>query len=274
MPSVDLSGGAGGGGGGGGGIDLGFGGGSPPMSGAGAPPGGPGAGGAASSSGGAGANLGAYAAQAALNDPAVQAHIKEQAYQQAQQGYNVAREGAAQAVSELRKYVQEGPAGISILCFLGGIATTIVGFLGLLNISGGLTSPFTYVLNVYLTMFGLVTFLLEADMESFKNMKVLGKLAPFVEQYQREVFDRAKVLTELRGRGFYYVFIGSLAITQCFLCLLFLVGVWNLLMGVLCLMMSFGINPADHMQMAPGGGYPGRGYPDHGSPLYDPRQGP
>lgn len=261
MTSVDLSG--AGGGGGGGGYGPGFGGGSPP------PPGSPPQAGAGAGAGGGGGAFGAYAAQAALNDPTVQAHIKDAAYQQAQQGYAVAREGAATAVQELRKYVQEGPAGISILCFLGGIATTVVGFLGLLNISGGLTSPFTYVLNAYLTMFGIVTFLLEADMESFKNMKVLGKLAPFVEQYQHEVFNRAKVLTELRGRGFYYVFVGSLAITQCFFCLLFLVGVWNLLMGVLCLLMSFGINPADHMHMQPGM-QPG----DPGAPLYDNRQGP
>lgn len=42
-------------------------------------------------------------------------------------------------------------------------------------------------------------------------------------------------------------FIGTLAVTQCFLCLTFVAGLWNLLMGVLCLLMSFGINPAVHL---------------------------
>jgi len=178
-----------------------------------------------------------------MNNP----HVRDAAYEQANQGFSVVRQGASQAVSELRKYVQEGPAGVSILCFLGGLATTIVGILGLLNISSSLTSPFQYVLNAYLTLFGVVTVLLEADMESFGRMKVLGKLKPFVEKYQMEVFNRAKVLTELRGRGFYYVFLGSLAVTQCMFCLDFVIGLWNVLMGALCLMMSFGINPANHM---------------------------
>lgn len=195
----------------------------------------------------------------------MQQHIRNAAYDQAQQGYQVARVGAAQAVQELHRYVQEGPAGISMLCFLGGIATTFAGLVGILNIGNGLTSPFSYLLNGYLTLFGVVTFLLEADMESFKNMKVLGRLAPFVDQYQIEVFNRAKFLTELRGRGLYYLFVGSLAITQCFFCLLFLVGAWNVLMGVLCLLMSFGINPTEHMA---------GGLQEQNVPLYNAPHGP
>jgi len=188
-------------------------------------------------------------AEAALQDPGVQAQLKAHAYERAQQGMEVAKQGAAVAVQELQRYVQEGPAGISVLCFLGGLVTCLVGFLGLLSITDTLTSPFQYVLNAYLTMFGLVTFLLEADVESMASLKVIGRLSPWVERYQMEVFQRANFLTELKGRGFFYAFVGTLAITQCFLCLHFLVGLWNLLMGVLCLMMSFGINPADHMQM-------------------------
>eukprot|EP00933_Yihiella_yeosuensis_P004721 TRINITY_DN109123_c0_g1_i1.p1 TRINITY_DN109123_c0_g1~~TRINITY_DN109123_c0_g1_i1.p1 ORF type:complete len:256 (+),score=51.76 TRINITY_DN109123_c0_g1_i1:83-850(+) len=221
--------------------------------------------------------FGAQMAQAALQDPGVQAHIKEAAYQQAQVGMQAAKEGAAQAVQELKKYVQEGPAGISVLCFLGGGATFIIGFLGLLSIGDIFGEPFQYVLNAYLCMFGIVTFLLEADVESVKNLRVLGRLYPWVERYQIEVFNRANFLTELRGRGFFYTFIGTLAITQCFLCLHFLAGLWNLLMGVLCLMMSFGINPADHMDLASqhqGYGHYGQPAPSHDVPLFDARHGP
>lgn len=194
-----------------------------------------------------------------------QEHLRNAAYDQAQQGFQAAREGASVAVAELHKYVQEGPAGISMLCFLGGMATTVAGVIGLLNLGTIFTAPFTYVLNGYLTLFGLVTFLLEADLESFKTMKVLGRFAPFVDQYQGEVFVRAKFLTELRGRGMYYLFVGSLAITQCFFCLFFLIGAWNVLMGMLCLLMSFGINPTENL-LAPSS--------EHNIPLYNAPHGP
>eukprot|EP00913_Durusdinium_trenchii_P009514 g8942.t1 len=145
------------------------------------------------------------------------------------------------ALQELGKYIQEGPAGISVLCFLGGMATTLIGLLGLLNFGNGFTSPFQsrsmFPRNAYLMVFGIVTFLLEADVESLRSMKVLGRLSPWVERYQLEVFNRANFLTELRGRGFFYVFIGTLAVTQCFICLTFVAGLWNLLMGILCLLM-------------------------------------
>eukprot|EP00930_Biecheleria_cincta_P057033 TRINITY_DN43038_c0_g1_i1.p1 TRINITY_DN43038_c0_g1~~TRINITY_DN43038_c0_g1_i1.p1 ORF type:complete len:281 (+),score=62.33 TRINITY_DN43038_c0_g1_i1:67-843(+) len=196
-----------------------------------------------------GQQMAGHMAEAALQDPGVQAQLKAAAYERAQQGMEAAKQGAAVAVQELQKYVQEGPAGISVLCFLGGLVTCVVGILGLLSITDSLISPFHYVLNAYLAMFGLVTFLLEADVESMASLKVIGRLSPWVERYQMEVFQRANFLTELRGRGFFYAFVGTLAVTQCFLCLHFLVGLWNLLMGILCLMMSFGINPADHMHM-------------------------
>ncbi|CAK8992216.1 unnamed protein product [Durusdinium trenchii] len=186
--------------------------------------------------------------EAAMQDPTVQQHIKEVAYQQASAGYEAAKVAGAMAAEELGKYIQEGPAGISVLCFLGGMATTLIGLLGLLNFGNGFTSPFQYVLNAYLMVFGIVTFLLEADVESLRSMKVLGRLSPWVERYQLEVFNRANFLTELRGRGFFYVFIGTLAVTQCFICLTFVAGLWNLLMGILCLLMSFGISPASHLQ--------------------------
>lgn len=206
--------------------------------------------GGAGGNGYAGGGFGGAVAQAALNDPGIQQQLKEAAYYQAQQGLQVAKEGAVQAVHELKHYVQEGPAGISILCFLGGLATTVVGFLGLLSIPDGITKPLHYVLNAYLTVFGVVTFLLEADLDSVKKLRCIGRLAPWIERYQQEVFTRAQFLTELRGRGFFYLFVGTLAITQCFICLLFLVGLWNGCMGILCLLMSFGINPAHHIPLA------------------------
>jgi hypothetical protein len=191
--------------------------------------------------------MGAQVLQATIQNPQVQEAIKAQAAEAASHSWEAAKVGGAAMGSELHKYVQEGPAGISILCFLGGLATTAIGLLGVLNIGAIFGKPFTYVLSVYLTGFGLVAVLLEADTEKLAGMKVIGKLAPLFEQYQMEIFRKALFLTELRGRGLFYLFVGTLSITQCWVCLFFVCGVWNLLMGVLCLMMSFGINPADHL---------------------------
>jgi len=221
-----------------------------------------GGGGAAPGGGGGFSNaLGEQVAAAALNDPHVQSQIKQTAMHHASQGFAVAKEGAATAYSELHSYIQEGPAGVSVLCFLGGLATTIVGFLGLLSVFSVVLSPFQYVLNVYLTGFGVISVLLEADVERIKDRRIIGRLAPWCQYYQQQVFEKAKFLTELRGRGLFYVFVGTLAVTQCFLCLLFVVGMWNLTMGVFCLAMSLGINPTEHLlppqagaAQAPGGG--------------------
>jgi len=197
--------------------------------------------------GGYAGQMGANMVTAAVQNSAVQDAMKAKAAEAATQGWEAAKVGGVQAASELHKYVQEGPAGISILCFLGGCATCVIGLIGLLNIGQIFSAPFNYVLSMYLTAFGLVAMLLEADVEQLARRNIIGKLAPLCEHYQMEIFERAKFLTELRGRGFFYVFVGTLAITQCVLCLYFACGLWNLLMGVLCLMMSFGINPGDHL---------------------------
>merc|ERR1719158_2608746 len=82
-------------------------------------------------------------AMAAMNDPAMQ----ETASTHARNSVTYARQATMKAVAEFHRYIQEGPAGVSILCFAGGCATTFVGLLGLLNIIGGLSSPFKYLLN-------------------------------------------------------------------------------------------------------------------------------
>jgi hypothetical protein len=185
---------------------------------------------------------------AIYNNGAVQDAMYEHAQDAAHRGMSAAKEGAGVAISELGKYVREGPAGVSILCFLGGIVTFAVGFCGCLNVFSIIGRPFSYVLHLYLTGFGLVSILLEADIDAISKMKVIGKIAPLMGKYQEVIFNRASFLTEQIGRGLFYFFIGSLAITQCLVCVLFLVGLWNVLMGAICILMSCGVNPVHHLQ--------------------------
>ncbi|CAE7819904.1 unnamed protein product [Symbiodinium sp. CCMP2592] len=72
-----------------------------------------------------------------------------------------------------------------------------------------------------------------------RKLKFIGRFSPWVEGCPMEVFNRANFLTELRGRGFFYLFIGTLAVTQCFVCLTFVAGLWNMLMGILCLLKRY-----------------------------------
>ena len=71
---------------------------------------------------------------------------------------------AAAAVStgarEVVLYVRQGPTGVSVLCVIGGLATIISSFLGLINVLG-LITPISYLVNFYTLMFGFMTVFLE-----------------------------------------------------------------------------------------------------------------
>merc|ERR1740130_2582414 len=74
-----------------------------------------------------------------------------------------------------------------------------------------------------------------------------------------------RLLTQLRGRGAFYLYLGTLMATQCVFCLVFLVGIFNAVMGALCIAMSFGITPdfdrlAESAGISEGGQY---------NPVYD-----
>lgn len=164
---------------------------------------------------------------------------KAKAAEMGQQGVEYAKQGAKAAFQGMHQYIQGGPAGVSVLCFLSGCATAVIGFLNIINIFGALTSPFTYLLNSYLCVFGVVTFLLEVDVDRMKAVPGMGAFSEQIMKYHDFVCDYCKFLTLLKGRGLFYVFIGSFAITQMSL-LLIAVGLANLFCGVVCVLMGFG----------------------------------
>lgn len=146
---------------------------------------------------------------------------------------------------ELHKYVQEGPALLSVICFVGGVVTTIVGLIGILEFGRIFTATFQYVLRFYILGCGLVAILLETDVEVLADRRIVSRLAPVVERYQFVFFRRINILTELHGRGLFYLFVGTLSASQCFICLFFLCGMWNFFIGIMCLFMSSHIDSTD-----------------------------
>jgi len=76
----------------------------------------------------------------------------------------VGQQGAAAAAafgSAFQKYVEEGPAGISMLCFITGLFTMCVALLDIINIFQVLFDPFTFILSAYVLLFSSVTAVLE-----------------------------------------------------------------------------------------------------------------
>lgn len=151
----------------------------------------------------------------------------------------------SQGLDSINKLVQQGPAGVSVLSFFGGIATMVVGIDGLIHCTTDITGPFDLLLDIYLVLFGITSILLESDINGLKKTPLLKTLVPRIAKGQAVVHEYAQFLTKLQGRGMFYIFIGTLTIIQCIplTCLKFWIGAWNLFVGVLCIMMSFGIKP-------------------------------
>merc|ERR1719336_633750 len=133
--------------------------------------------------------------------------------------------------------------------------TTILGAMCVTNVFGTVLDPFHYILNAYMFVFGLATAVVDADTDRIGIMMApFDRLAEPVTKAQAWLHEECRLLTRLRGRGFFYLYQGTLMVTQqCLFCLLFLAGVYNLIMGVLCVMMSFGYTPDfDYLAAAAG----------------------
>lgn len=184
------------------------------------------------------------AAEQALADPVMREAIKQQAVHIGGHAVVAARHYGHQGLMAFQDYVQQGPQGISVLCFVGGVATSVLGFMNVCNLFGSVTDPFHYILNAYMFAFGLATAVIEADTDRIGMlMAPFDRLAEPVTRAQAWLHEECRLLTTLRGRGLFYLYQGTLMVTQCILCLLFLAGLYQALMGVLCIMTSFGFTP-------------------------------
>ncbi|CAD7966862.1 unnamed protein product [Amoebophrya sp. A25] len=157
-----------------------------------------------------------------------------------------ATQGIRDSIDVVNKYVQAGPQGLSLLCFFSGLATSVIGSLGVIGKMIDmtiLTDPFDFVLHAYLVCFGATAVLLESDAEMLSTVPVVGPLAVHLNKYQKFVNEYAHFLTKLQGRGAFYIFVGTLCITECMFCTLFIVGAANAGLGVLLILLSFGYTP-------------------------------
>lgn len=139
---------------------------------------------------------------------------------------------AGDLASVVKDYVQRGPAGIGWLCFLGGSLTFVFGCLGLLDVFDVLLSPLGYLVNCYQMFFGLATCVIEAPLDWVNA-------SPTLEKAQRFIHEYAKFLTTFGGRGLFYLFQGSLSLSQS-LSLSSLLALYMFGLGIICIAMQYG----------------------------------
>merc|ERR1719464_975503 len=98
---------------------------------------------------------------------------------------------------------------------------------------------FGHLLNGYTIVFGLMTVILESDPDVVPALPGMRDAAPHLIRIQAYLHDKVQLLTEFHGRAWFYVYQGTLLITQdCTMCLLFALGLYNILMGGSCSLMA------------------------------------
>eukprot|EP00929_Paragymnodinium_shiwhaense_P016280 TRINITY_DN124541_c0_g1_i1.p1 TRINITY_DN124541_c0_g1~~TRINITY_DN124541_c0_g1_i1.p1 ORF type:complete len:203 (-),score=48.94 TRINITY_DN124541_c0_g1_i1:103-711(-) len=169
---------------------------------------------------------------------------KDEAEWQKQAAMSLAREAggyAAAATSDvttmLKDYIQRGPQGVGWLCFVGGLVTFVFGMLGTIDIFAVISSPLTYLINVYQMAFGAGTCVIEAPEEWVPKYQRLQRMQAFTHRH-------AKFLTTFGGRGLFYIFQGSLALSLSgVMSLSGILAMYMFLLGVMCIMMQYGYKP-------------------------------
>lgn len=208
------------------------------------------------------------ATEQALADPVAREALRQQAESVGKQVGSFARHYGHRGLMAFQEYIQQGPQGISTLCFIGGVGTSVLGVMTLTSVGDTIRDPFHYVLSAYLGTFGLATVVIEADTDRIGMMIMpFDRLAGPITSAQAWLHEECRLLTQLRGRGLFYLYQGTLLVTQCAFCLNFMVGLYVSLMGLLCISISFGYKPdIEGMVIATGGAV--QGAMDSGRPRY------
>mmetsp|Transcript_10677 Transcript_10677/g.24301 ORF Transcript_10677/g.24301 Transcript_10677/m.24301 type:complete len:251 (+) Transcript_10677:61-813(+) len=211
------------------------------------------------------------AAEKAAQDPQVQAAVAQAASNAATTAASTAWQGAQARVvrgaSEAFRYIQMGGSGMSTLCTCTAFLTTLIAGFSVIGIFTPLLkfAMATYTLNVYMFVFGIVAILLEADLDRLAQLPLLGKLEVCVRRWQQYVHQEMHIITGLRGRGFFYLFLGILGVVQEFPSLTFICGLLNIFSGTMCVSASCvgppqdGVVVVSQAQAAPEAQHPSQG---------------
>eukprot|EP00929_Paragymnodinium_shiwhaense_P007598 TRINITY_DN111509_c0_g1_i1.p1 TRINITY_DN111509_c0_g1~~TRINITY_DN111509_c0_g1_i1.p1 ORF type:complete len:188 (-),score=43.30 TRINITY_DN111509_c0_g1_i1:187-750(-) len=137
---------------------------------------------------------------------------------------------AREHLDVFNKYIDEDNSRLNVLCFIGGAALVLNGAFGVLDVFDAMSEPIYYTVNAYQVFFGLVTCMSEL------HPKFVGANAHSVLQHWQDwMHEWALGLTELWGRGLFYLFQGSLAVmSSSLLSLGTAAGVYMMFLGLIC----------------------------------------
>lgn len=169
-------------------------------------------------------------------DPAVQAKAKQYA--------GVVLDYAAKAGDHLLNQIEQGPAGVRVLAFLGSLASAINAVMSLINVFSVFGHMILYMVSVYQFIFSLTTMIFEAKPEWVQKIQQTCP-ALQVDSYQDLLMENARFLSLSGGRGMFYIFQGTLwlAFASWAEFLNFLIGAFLCFIGVLHVLMHYGIMP-------------------------------
>merc|ERR1719277_2009459 len=117
---------------------------------------------------------------------------------------------------------------------MGGLVTFAFGVLGFIDIFDAVLDPLYYLVNAYQMLFGLATCIIEAPREWVREHAKLQRAQAFI-------YDFAKFLTTFGGRGLFYLFQGSLALSLTGISLQFLLGCYMVFLGLICIAAQYGL---------------------------------
>mmetsp|Transcript_120793 Transcript_120793/g.352837 ORF Transcript_120793/g.352837 Transcript_120793/m.352837 type:complete len:272 (-) Transcript_120793:247-1062(-) len=164
------------------------------------------------------------------SDPATQARARHLA--------GLAAHAAGHLGENCVHCVEQGPEGVQVLAFAGGVASLVLAVLQVLNPFTVVGAGFTYVVSLYQVVFSLTTMLFEAKMEWISQVELIN-------DYHNMLMLNMRFLALSLGRGLFYVFQGSIwwvlssftgipqKILALYLCCL----------GALYILMHFGVMP-------------------------------
>lgn len=152
---------------------------------------------------------------------------------------NKAMEMVTNACSTLGEYIKQGPDGVQWLGFMGGIATTLVNGLGLINFFDLIFNPCAYVVIIFQVLLGLGTCVIEAPdkflysdprgpgmapqsrgaTQQQRTAALIAGAPPLgnptqVKKVQVEILTNAKFLETPVGKGLFYIFQGCVSFVR------------------------------------------------------------